>query len=264
MSVYKNDSPEWFETAVMSVINQTSKPSEIILIRDGEVPEKLNNKINELVKKFPLIKLHINKNNLGLGLTLQKGIELSSHEIIARMDSDDYSVPTRFETQLKALIDNDLDLVGSHVKEFVDDIENVQNEKKVPITQEEIKDFAKSRNPFCHPSVMFRKSKVLESGNYQDMKLCEDYYLWIRMIQKGCKVANIDDFLVYMRVSLDLYARRGGYKYYKSQKQLLKFMWKTKFINWFTYTKNTIVRFIVQVLMPNKLRQKFYEKKLRK
>ena len=207
--------------------------------------------------------MYRNEENLGLGKTLEIAITKCKNEIIARMDSDDYSLPTRLEEELKYMLDNDLDLVGSHVKEFIDNIDNIVSEKLVPLTQEEIIAYAKSRNPFCHPSVMFKKSKVLECGNYQDMKLCEDYYLWVRMLQSGCKVANLDKYLVYMRVSLDLYARRGGYKYYKSQKQLLKYMRKTKFISWFTYTKNKLIRFTVQVLMPNKLRQKFYNKKLR-
>ena len=94
---------------------------------------------------------------------------------------------------------------------------------------------------------MFKKSKILEAGNYLDMKLCEDYYLWIRLLQSDAKVANIQESLVLMRVSKDLYARRGGYKYYQSQKQLLKYMKQTKFISWKTYTKNKIIRFYLDL-----------------
>lgn len=130
--------------------------------------------------------------------------------------------------------------------------------------KKDILQYSKQRNPFCHPSVIFKKSKVLQSGNYLDMKLCEDYYLWIRMLQNGCVMDNCSQALLEMRVTEDLYARRGGYKYFKSQKQLFKYMKKTKFIGLFTYLKILFTRFAVQVLMPNKLRQKFYEKKLRK
>ena len=263
MSVYKNDKPEWLEIAIDSVVNQTLKPDEIILYVDGQVSEELDNKISELCKKYSAIRLFRNEKNIGLGLTMQKGILECKNELIARMDSDDYSMPTRFEEELKFMRENDLDMVGSCVSEFIETIDNVVTEKKVPLLHDDIVKFSKSRNPFCHPTIMFKKSKVLESGNYQDMKLCEDYYLWVRMIQSGCKTGNIEKPLVLMRTSIDLYARRGGYKYFKSQKQLFKYMRKTKYIGMFTYLKNSFIRFCVQVLMPNKMRQKFYNKKLR-
>ena len=143
-------------------------------------------------------------------------------------------------------------------------LSDIVSTKNVPQTQSDILSYAKTRNPFCHPSVMFKKSKVLEAGGYKDMHYCEDYYLWVRMLQSGCKAYNINKPLVLMRVSADLYARRGGYKYFKSQKKLLKYMKKTKFINAYTYFKNIFIRFCVQVLLPNKLRQKLYVNKLRK
>lgn len=263
MSVYKNDKPDWLEIAINSIYNQTYTPDEILLYVDGEISEELNNKIEELIKKIKILKVIRNEKNIGLGLTMQKGVLECKNEIIARMDSDDYSMPNRFETQINYLLKNNLDMVGSNVDEFIDNIDNIVSSREVPANQEDILQYAKSRSPFCHPSVIFRKSKVLGAGNYQDMKLCEDYYLWVRMLQAKCKVANISEPLVRMRVSKDLYARRGGYKYYKSQKSLFKYMKKTKFINGFTYFKNKVIRFTAQVLMPNKLRQKFYEKKLR-
>ena len=264
MSVYKNDTPDWLQLSIESIINQTLKPNEIILFVDGPVGDELNSKIEELAKEYSIIKLFRNEENIGLGKTLEKGIMECKNEIVARMDSDDYSIPTRFAEQYKCMMDNDLDLVGSDVSEFIDDIENIIAEKKVPSKQKDILNYAKTRNPFNHPTVMFKKSKVLEVGNYQDMKLCEDYYLWVRMLQGEAKVFNISKPLVCMRVSEQLYARRGGLKYYKNQKKLLKYMRKSKFIGFFTYTKSKMIRFAVQVLMPNKLRQKLYVKKLRK
>lgn len=264
MSVYKNDKPDWVESSVESVVNQTLVPDEIVFLVDGPVGEDLNKKIDELSKKHKILKVFRNEQNIGLGLTMEKGITLCKNEIVARMDSDDIAVSTRFEEEMKFLLENNLDLVGSDVKEFIDTTSNVVSDKIVPHSEEEIAKYAKTRNPFCHPTVMLRRSKVLEAGNYKDMKLCEDYYLWVRMLQSGCKCQNINKPLVFMRVSKDLYARRGGLKYYKSQKQLLKYMRKTKFIGPLTYLKSKIVRFTVQVLMPNSLRQKMYIKLLRK
>lgn len=263
MSVYKNDKPEWVEIAVNSMLNQTVKPDEVVLIVDGEVSDDLNQTIEKLSSENSVMKIYRNEHNLGLGLTLQKGIGLCKNDLVARMDSDDYSEPNRIEIELKKMEDENLDLVGCKVKEFMDDIDNVLSIKSVPVGESQILKYAKQRNPFCHPSVLFNKNKVLEAGNYQDMKLCEDYYLWVRMLQAGCKMDNCEQSLVRMRVSKDLYARRGGRKYFKSQKQLFKYMKKTKFISGFTYFKILVTRYVVQVLMPNKLRQKFYEKQLR-
>lgn len=263
MSVYRKDRPDWVEVAINSMLNQTIRPDEVVLIIDGEISNELSEKINHLAKENKEIKVYPNEVNLGLGLSMKKGLALCSNEIVARMDSDDYSLPDRIEKELQLMEEKSLDLVGSQVAEFIEDIDNVVSTHNVPVGEDNILKFAKQRNPFCHPSVIFKKSKVLESGDYQDMKLCEDYFLWIRMLEHGCKMDNHSEVLMKMRVSKDLYARRGGYKYFKSQKELFKYMKKTKFIGIFTYLKILTTRFVVQVLMPNKLRQKFYEKKLR-
>lgn len=264
MSVYKNDKADWLEISILSMINQTIEPDEIILMIDGPIPSELEEKINEMTDAYKVIKVYKNEKNLGLGLTMQKGLSLCKNEIVARMDSDDYSKPDRIEKELIMMKENDLDLVGSQADEFIDNIDNVISIHNVPVGEADIIKYSKQRNPFCHPSVIFKKSKVLESGDYQDMKLCEDYYLWIRMILNNCKIGNHPESLIRMRVSKDLYARRGGYKYFKSQKKLFKYMKDMKYIGTCTYIKILITRFVVQVLMPNKLRQKFYEKKLRK
>ncbi len=264
MSVYKNDKAEWLVTSIESIVGQTLKPKEILLFVDGPVPEELDNAITELDKKYEILKVTRNPENMGLGRTLEKGLPECKYDIVARMDSDDYAIPTRFAEEYKVLTENNLDIVGSSVDEFIDSIDNIVAHKPVPTTQEEIFKYSKTRCPFNHPTVMFRKSKVLEVGGYLDMRLCEDYYLWVRLLQGGARAQNIDKALVLMRVSADLYARRGGLKYYKSQKQLLKYMRKSKYIGFFTYMKSKFIRFTVQVLMPNKLRQKLYVKMLRK
>lgn len=264
MSVYKNDKADWLEISILSMINQTIEPDEIILMIDGPIPSELEEKINEMTDAYKVIKVYKNEKNLGLGLTMQKGLSLCKNEIVARMDSDDYSKPDRIEKEIIMMKENDLDLVGSQADEFIDNIDNVISIHNVPVGETDIIKYSKQRNPFCHPSVIFKKSKVLESGDYQDMKLCEDYYLWIRMILNNCKIDNHPESLIRMRVSKDLYARRGGYKYFKNQKKLFKYMKDMNYIGTCTYIKILITRFVVQVLMPNKLRQKFYEKKLRK
>lgn len=264
MSLYKNDKPEWFKTAVESVCEQTLKPSELVLMIDGSIPEELQNQVNQLVKKYPIIKVNQLEQNMGLGKALEKGVPLCENELVARMDSDDIAKPDRLEKQLKFLTENELDIVGSDIEEFCDNPNEIESIREVPKTQEEIAKYIKTRNPFNHMTVMFKKLKVLEVGNYQDMHYCEDYYLWCRMYLGNAKMGNMSECLVRARMNKDTFKRRGGYKYFKSQKKLFVFMRKNKILNYFQYLKTVTSRFIIHVLMPGKLKEKIYKKHLRK
>ena len=127
------------------------------------------------------------------------GVKACKNELIARMDSDDISIKERCEKQLKKFQeDPELDLIGSSIAEFIDTTNNVQAYRVLPESDEEIKKFIKRRNPFGHPSVMFKKSKLLEAGNYRSYYLCEDYDMWIRMVEKDAKCYNFKDILVFI------------------------------------------------------------------
>lgn len=264
MSIYKNDKPEWLKIAVESVVNQTYKPDEIVLIIDGPVSDELNNMVEDLKKSYDILNVHPLKENIGLGRVLEMGVPMCKNEYIARMDSDDISMPNRFETQLKVMDENDLDIVGSYTSEFCDDPEQILSIREVPLSQEDIKNYIKGRNPYNHPTVMMKKSACIAAGGYQHMHYCEDYYLWCRMLLSGAKMANIAESLVKMRVNNNTYKRRGGYKYFKSQKQLFKFMRKNGILSFPQYVKTLAIRFVVHVLMPSKLKEKFYKNHLRK
>ena len=262
--LYKNDKVEYVKEALDSILASTVKPSEIVLIIDGPVPDEMKNFLEDYAKTNKELKIHQNEENLGLGKTLNKGLLLCENEYVARMDSDDICVADRFEKQLKIMQEQDLDLLGGFMHEFCGTVDNIISTREVPKTMEEIKKFVKTRNPFNHITVMFKKSKVLEAGNYQDMHYVEDYFLWCRMILAGAKMASVEDVFALARVDEKMYQRRGGYKYFKSQKKLFDFMRKNKMLNLFQYLKTLAIRFCVQVLMPNKLRERVYNKQLRK
>ena len=262
MSVYKNDNPEYFKTAIESVINQTVKPTEIVLVRDGMVADNLQETINEIINEYGgLINYIPLEQNGGLGNALKIGVEKAKYNLIARMDSDDYSLPNRFELQLKAFIENvNVDVVGGQIEEFDGDINDVVGRRNVPLTHLEIVKYMKMRSPFNHPTVMFKKSAVENCGNYIEMHYVEDYYLWCRMFLSGAKFMNLKETLVKMRVNKETYMRRGGRNYFKSQKTLDKFKKEHKIIGFFTYIKNICVRYVQCVLMPNKVRAWAYSK----
>lgn len=256
MSVYKNDNAEFFCRAIESITDmQTVKPTEIVLVVDGPVGEELDVAICDCEKKYAYLKAIRLPENGGLGNALKIAVENCSYELIARMDSDDVAVSDRFEQQLKFFADGaDCDIVGGDITEFIDSEDNIVGKRSVPATHKEITEYMKSRCAFNHPTVMFKKSVVLSVGGYIDWFWNEDYYLWIRMQLGGAKFANTGTVLVNMRSGRDMYSRRGGKRYFDSEKKLQKFMLDNKMISKTTYFKNVLKRFIVQCCLPNKLR----------
>lgn len=254
MSVYEKDCAEWVDTSIQSVLNQTMPPDEIVLIIDGPIPKKLDAVIDkyETNALFNIVRFEANK---GLGEALRHGVMMAKHSIIARMDSDDICRNDRFELQLNLFKnDSELALSGSSIREFIGDAENTVGIRRVFEVNGDIYRDLKKRCPFNHMTVMFRKEAVLSVGNYKDWHYNEDYYLWIRMAQNNMKFSNIDDNLVYVRVGKDMYNRRGGFKYFKSEVGLQKYMLRHKIIGFGTYFLNVAKRFVVQVLLPNQIR----------
>ena len=263
MSVYKNDNPLYLEESIKCILNQTIKTNDFVIIKDG----KLTKELDEIVEKyskdrvFNIISL---KENVGLGKALNIGLKECKNELVARMDADDYCFKDRIEKQIKFLEKNsNIDIVGTQAIEFIDDVNKPVQYNNFPTNHEDIVKYAHSRNPYSHPSVIFKKAKVIESGGYQDAYLCEDYDLWIRMIQNGCICANLNEYLFCVRVSEDFFKRRSGFKYVKSINNLMIRNMKNGFFTKKDYVKNLVIRSAVY-LAPNKLRMYVYSKFLRR
>lgn len=263
MSIYHKENPEFFIQCMDSILNQTLKPNEIVIVKDGPLTEELDKLIDQYVEQDKdLYRIVPLENNVGLGLALAEGVLHCSNELIARMDTDDISRQDRFEKLVAEFeADDELDICGSHILEFEDDIDNIVAKRVVPLEDQEIKKYQKRRDAFNHVSVMFKKSAVLRAGNYQSCMLMEDTYLWVNMFVAGAKAKNIDDFLVYVRIGKDMFARRGGLAYYKKYKQGRKKVRQTGYIGWWDYYYTLIVQFAVAI-MPNKLRGWVFKKLL--
>ena len=149
------------------------------------------------------------------------------------------------------------------VEEFTTDPNTVDTRRVPPETNAEIVEFAKKRNPFNHPCVMYKKSAVEAVGSYQDFYLLEDYYLWLRMLMAGYQGYNIQESLLHMRAGSDMYLRRAGWKYAKTQAKLFKFMKQHGFIGNGQCIKSCVIR-SGSALAPNWLRKFMFEKVLRK
>lgn len=256
MSVYKSDNPSFFDRALSSITElQTVMPDEIVLVVDGPVSEELNKVIAKYEKKYDVFNVIRLEKNGGLGNALKIAVENARYELIARMDSDDVSSPTRFEEQLNYLTAHpQTDIVGGDITEFIGTEDNIVGKRVVPHTNDEIREYMKTRCAMNHVSVMYKKSSVQAAGGYQDWFWNEDYYLWIRMWLNNAVFANTGTVLVNVRVGEEMYQRRGGDKYFKSEKGLQDYMLQHKMIGVSTYIKNVGKRLIVQKLLPNKLR----------
>jgi len=268
MSVYIKDNAAFFDSALASVINQSLKPSEIVLVVDGPVHDSIQKVIEKyseicIEKGIRLITNKLDVNG-GLGNSLRIAVEIAAYDIIARMDSDDIASFNRFELQLEYMLSHpDVDIVGGQIIEFLGSFENIVGKRVVPTSDIDLKYYLKYRCPFNHMTVMFKKKEILMVGNYLDWPYNEDFYLWIRMALAGCIFANLPDTLVYARVGKDMYDRRGGWRYFKSEVKLQRFMLTNKVICLSSYIYNVIGRFIIQVLMPNKLRGFIFQKLFR-
>ena len=256
MSVYKNDQPNYFKQAMDSIIKQTLTPNEIILVIDGPISDELKNVVDTYENKYSLIKTIWLKENKGLGNALKLAVENAKYDLIARMDSDDIAVCDRFEQQINIFKTNpNVDIVGGDISEFIDVDTNIVGIRKVPKENNEIREYMKIRCALNHVTVMFKKQTVIAAGNYQDWFWNEDYYLWIRMVLINTYFQNTGTTLVKVRVGKEMYKRRGGKKYFISEKKLQDFMYKNKVISLPTYIINVTKRLIVEIILPNSLRE---------
>ncbi len=263
MSVYEKEKSDYLRSSIDSVFNQTVVTDDFVIVCDGPLTEELDNVLAEYEKAYEavhIVRLHENK---GLGVALNVGLKHCRNELVARMDSDDICMEDRFEKQLQIFELMEVDIVGGAITEFEGTIENPIANRVLPHRHDEIVAFSKKRNPFNHPSVMFRKSSVEAAGGYQDFPYFEDYYLWVRMLANGAKGYNISEPILYMRAGDDLYKRRGGRAYVKHMLDYRKTIHEMGYTNKIEYLESTVPHAVVG-MMPNKMREIFYKKVLRK
>ncbi|MDR1001435.1 MAG: glycosyltransferase [Clostridiales bacterium] len=254
MSVYAKEKPDFLRLAIESMLNQTVQTDDFVLVCDGPLTPELEAALGCYI--LNVVRLETNQ---GLPFALNFGLGNCKHDIVARMDSDDIAASNRCELQLALM--SEYDIVGGMVEEFARTPGDLHRFRAT--AERDVSRFAKRRNPFNHPTVMFRKSKVQAVGGYENTyPLAEDYHLWVRMLMNGCKGYNIPETLVNMRIGNGLYNRRSGLDYFKMIMSLRKWMLKTGFSNWQDYCVCTIGH-AASCLSPEKMRKWLYEKRLR-
>lgn len=266
MSVYNKENAEHFDLSLNSIlVKQTRCPDEFILVCDGPLTKQLNTVIEKYEKMFPqILRIFRKETNQGLGEALRFGLLQCNYPLVARADSDDVCVEDRFEVQLRFMEQHpDISIISSYIDEFDDDWEKPNNIKTCPLEHEKLKKYAKVRNPLNHMAVMFRKSDIIEVGNYRHVPYTEDYDLWLRAIINGKKLGNIDRILVHARVGNGRITRRSNKAHITSWKQLNQYMYENSFITYRERIRN-MLNIRVFVYMPKFLKKILYDKVLRK
>jgi len=242
VSVYDGDRPDYVRRALRSAVaDQTVRPDQVIIVRDGPVRPELAACLKEITASCasPVTFVPLEHNG-GLGPALDQGLAASRYDVIARMDADDIAMPHRFEIQLPLIAD--ADIVGSGLLEFVDDTDQIVGRRVPPLEPDHIARYARLHDPFNHPTVIYRREAVLAAGGYGDHPLMEDYALFARMIQGGARTLNVAEPLVFYRVGETAYRRRGGMALLRSELRLQREFLRSGFTTPVEYVRNVVIR----------------------
>ena len=220
MAVYRNDSPKCFVDSVESMMNQETPPQEILIVRDGPVPDEIQYALKSFKATAPgLFSIEELAVNRGLAFALNHGLEVCRNELIARQDSDDVSETTRMTKQLQVLSrDANVVLVSGWYDQYDEKMKLKLCVRKVPERTSHVVKFARHRTPFNHACATFRKSAVVSVGGYPKIDgLAEDWWLALRLLKARKDICNIQESLVRVRSGRDFYQRRRGYSYIKQE-----------------------------------------------
>jgi glycosyltransferase involved in cell wall biosynthesis len=260
MSVYCKDNPNYFTEAISSIHDeQILKPSQIVIVKDGILTDELNKIIEKWKGKLGNILdvIEVEK-NIGLAAALNLGLKHCKYELIARMDADDISLPTRFQSQTAYFQNHpELSVISSWIDEVETDLSNSLGIRKIPEDNQQILDFAKTRNPINHPSAFFKKADVLAVGGYPIFARAQDYALWSLMLTRNYKFGNVPKVLLLMRTGAGLLNRRG-FKYFNQERKILYFQKSIGFISSSEYLKNLMIRFLFRI-QPNFIKALLYK-----
>lgn len=213
MSVYHRENPAHFDASLKSMVSQTVVTDDFVIVCDGPLTPELDAVLEKYLRQYPQIFQIIRlEKNVGIGKAANIGLQHCKNSLIAKMDADDISVPTRCEMQLKRFAQcPELTVLGGYIEEFDQEPGKRIAVRSVPLSNEKIREFARRRQPFNNMTVMYRREAVLKVGGYRDLRRSEDFDLYIRLLHAGYYCENLDQILVYARVNADAFARRASW-----------------------------------------------------
>jgi glycosyltransferase involved in cell wall biosynthesis len=261
MSVYYKENAHFFRESLRSLVPQVNFFREVVIVEDGPIGQALQGVIDEFTDKLP-IRLVLLEKNGGLANALNKGIDACSSEWIFRFDTDDVCVPERAQIQWEAIIHNSVDILGGQIEECDPETLEAACVRRVPCDVENIFRFSKSRNPFNHVTVCFKKSLVKSLGGYPVIYMREDYGLWAKAIAAGARVQNLPDVIVRVRAGRDMVKRRGGLRYMRAEIDLQQFLFEQGVKSSYEAVRDGVARAGI-FLLPTPLRHRFFMRYLR-
>lgn len=263
-TLYKNDNPTFLRQSIDSMIVQSIRTNDYVIVEDGPITKELEQVLEDYCSQYDFFHIVKLEENGGLGAALRAGIKECKNELVARLDADDLSVPERCELQLREFErDFELAIVGSDMYEFDEDPQKIKDLKKMPITTEQIYKYGKRRNPFNHSSVMYKKSVIENVGNYSTMRRSQDIELWSKVIFAGYKCKNINKPLIFFRTDgANRVRRKKKWANVKSDLKIFKQNYEMGYSNLFDYFYVCVYQ-TAFFLMPERVAEWLYRKLLR-
>jgi len=189
---------KYIETAIESIIDQTYKDFEFIIVNDCSTDSTLDI-IERYAKQDKRIKIISNKENQKIAQTLNNGLKEAKGKYIARLDADDWSYPERLEKQVNFMEENPDVVLSSGNMEICDGELNKKNISNYPLSDKNIRKVFLQYNPTVSPAMIWRREISEEIGGFSVNTMSEDYMFFMDMSSKG-EVANLKDVLIKYRV----------------------------------------------------------------
>lgn len=265
MTVWKNENPVFFDLAVESMVCQTVRTNDFVIVCDGPLTEALDAVIDKYTRKYPeLFQIVRLPENVGIGKANSFGLKYCKNDLIAKMDADDIAVPVRCEKQLELFENQEkLMVAGGFIEEFDQDPEAPFAIRSVPTQNDEIRKFARRRQPFNNMTVMYRREAVKAVGGYRDFRRNEDYDLYLRMLHAGCYAQNLPDILVKARVNNGAYSRRASWATFDGCMKSRWYGYKIGYSSLLDFLVCVLGELVI-VISPRKLQHFIYQRFLRK
>lgn len=213
MSTYKEDE-RLLRESIESILNQTYKDFEYIIILDYPDNDVHKSVIEEYALKDDRIHFYINETNMGLTDSLNRGLSLCHGEYIARMDADDISLPDRLERQMKYLEKNHYDLIGGITEMINENGSLLYSIKNVPTDPKKINKALRYSQCIAHPTWLGKKEVFEKNAGYRHMPLCEDYDFTLRAVLNGFVISNLNEPVLKYRMTSNSISRSNLFEQY--------------------------------------------------
>ena len=257
MSVYFKESPGNLLASLLSLSEQTFRADEVVLVEDGAISDRLQSVIELYRNDLNIVSIRLPE-NAGLGMALNEGLKYCRHELVARMDTDDISLPSRFEKQVAFMQANpEIAASSAILEEWDEEMRICSGRRSLPLEPAAVARFALRRSPLSHPLAIFRKSIVLAVGGYPPLRKAQDHALWSLLLTKGYSLANLPEVLLKMRTGSGLLGRRG-FSYFQQELELLRFQKSIGFLSERDFYMNILIKGALR-FSPNIMKRAAYK-----